>query len=347
MEKKVKKLDFGFFKIEKTSIVKPETRFIKIEEIPVKKPQNKDSKLIIIEKRSKPFNPTIESKTFILPDSLQKIAEEKPKEEVRLYKPRKFSIILNEVKTLFANIIFFNSAIIGLIIFLASYIVFTILGITPWYAVFLSLAYIAYYVYKFTKENPYKKVEKRFPNLNEKLRTSVDSIYTENPVVDELRQEITRDISQVDYASFFNQKKTSRKIFVIILLCFLVILLGQFHFDFKLNLENRILGFVNETGGKTTGLISDIISATSEGDDSEIYGEENLAKLGNKQTAIQLNRFGNEVNVNDIKEPPLEEFEDSPFPTDVGLEQSEVYNKNIMKEYQELVKNYFQNMAKD
>ena len=49
----------------------------------------------------------------------------------------------------------------------------------------------------------------------------------------------------------------------------------------------------------------------------------------------------------DIKEPPKTEFEESLFPKDIGLEKAEVYGKDILKEHQELVKNYFKNLAED
>ena len=182
------------------------------------------------------------------------------------------------------------------------------------------------------------------PSLNEKIRTSVDNIYKENPVVDELRNEVATEMKQVDYASFFKEKRTSFKILAIIFLCFTLIFLARYDVDLKLNFE-RVFGFIEGGFGNETGLVGDIISATTGAPDEDIFGDESLAELGREEMTVNINRVGYEINMDDVKDPSKKDFEQSLFPEDIGLEEAEVYNKDILKENQELVKNYFRNMA--
>jgi hypothetical protein len=261
-------------------------------------------------------------------------------------KPKLFAKLMKEISMLFDNLIIFDAALTAVILFLISSLVLMLFSLPLKYSFVLPLIYIATYLFFKLRENKYLKVEKRFPNLNEKLRTAVDNIYAENDIVNELRNEIYHDIKQVDYASFFKEKRTSYKILLIIFLCFGILFMAQFNLNLKLDFD-RMMGFIKGGDGNTTGIISDIISATVKGPDSDIYGEESLAKLGNDKLTIQINKVGYEVNVNDIKDPTKQDFEESLFPEDIGIEKAEVYTKNILRENQEIVKNYFKNMAQN
>lgn len=333
---KVKKFNLGFVKVEHhKEDARPKQSFIKIEK--VKKPEIGSS-----------FTPNIESSLEIkvmpknLYDMIKKEKPIKPKPE----KQKVFSKIFGEINFLFANIIIFYALLNSISLFLLSYLFVMLFSIDFWYSFIIPSIYLMVYLFFKIREKKYIKVEKKFPKLNEKLRTAADNINLENPVVEELKYEVSRDIKDADYASFFNDKKTSYSILLIILLCFSIIFLAKYNVEFKLDfVKDKILGFIGAGGGNTTGLISDIISATQTGTDEDIYGEEQLAKLGSDKLTISINKVGYEINVNDVKQPQQQEFENSPFPPDARLEKAEVYNKRLPKEDQELVKNYFKNMA--
>ncbi|TKJ17861.1 hypothetical protein CEE44_05060 [Candidatus Woesearchaeota archaeon B3_Woes] len=323
------KLDLGFMKIEHHI-----------------KPTQTKPKFIKIEHHKEPYKPNLESNINInvLPKSMHHLIKKeriiKPK-----HKPTRFSKLIKEIKTLFDNIIIFNSLLMFIILFLAGFIILMILNLNKLFALVIPFIYLIITLFIKLKENQYLKVEKKFPNLNEKIRTAADNLYVENPVVDELRHEVSHDLRGVDYASFFKGKSTSYKIFFIILLCFGVIFLAKYDIDFKLNFE-RVFGFIEGRGeGNSTGIISDIISATTTGPDEDIFGEEYLAELGNDQITISMNKVGYEINMDDVRDPSQTEFEDSLFPPDMGLEKAQVYIQKDLEEHKELVKNYFKNMA--
>jgi hypothetical protein len=322
---KTKKLDLGLVKIEK--------------KVPEKKHK---PKFIQIEKKDTSYKHSLESNVDIR-TLHKKIPEE---DKIKKHKPKRFAKLIREIKFLFGNLIIFEGIIMAAIILLFCNMILVILGYNALYALIPSLLYIIiYFIIKF-RENKYIKVEQKFPNLNEKIRTAADNLYLENPVVDELRHEVSRGMNEVEYASFFHERKTSYKILLIVLLCFGVILLAKYDIEFDVNFE-RVFGFIDGGDGNTTGLLSDIISATTTGPDDDIFGEEQLAKLGKEELTIQINQVGYEINMDDVKDPTQKDFDQSLFPDDIGLESAEVYNKDILKEHKELVKNYFKNMAEE
>lgn len=327
---KIKKLNLGFMKIEhhiKPTQTKP--KFIKIEHI------------------KQPYKPTIESHHHIsvLPESMHHLLKKEEAPKPKPHKPTRFSKLLQEINTFFDNMIIFNTLIMAVILFLAGFIILMIFNLNKLFALVIPFIYLIITLFLKLKENQYLKVEKKFPNLNEKIRTAADNIYIENPVVDELRQEVSHDLRGVDYASFFKEKKTSYKIFLIILLCFGVIFLAKYDIDFKINFD-RVFGFIEGGGeGNSTGIISDIISATRSGSDEDIFGEAYLAELGDEEITISINKVGYEINMDDVRDPSDTEFEESLFPPDMSLEKAKVYIQKDLEEHKELVKNYFKNMA--
>jgi len=330
---KIKKFDLGFVKVEHHTY-----------DVPEKQP------LIKIEKSAKTdtsYKPNLESDINIqvtknISEPVKKEKQIKPKDG----KQKTFRSMIGEINFLFYNLIAFDTVLASITIFLLSYIFLTLFDLDKIYSIVPPIVYIAIYLFFKLRENYYIKVEQKFTKLNEKIRTAADNINMENPVVDELKHEVSQELKDVDYASFFRDKRTSYHILLIILLCVTLVFLAKYDVEFKLDfIQDKIFGFINGGNGNETGIISDIISATTSGNDEDIFGEEQLAKLGDDKLTININKLGYEINLNDVKDPTKQDFEESLFPEDVGLDEAEVYNKRLPKEDQELVKNYFWNLA--
>ena len=335
----VSKIDLGFMKVER----------IKTND----KAKSNSHRLISIEHNKKPtmpaaYKPTLESNIDInvVPKSLSHLIKQEKVVKPKLHKPKGFSKLIREIKLMFSNIIIFNGLLISLMLFLASYMILMLMDLNVKYSFVLSFVYLLLYLFLKLREDKYKKIESIHSNLDEKIRTAVDNIYVENPVVDDLRNEISTDMKNVDYAGFFSDKSTSYKIFLIILLCFGVILLGKYDVEFKVDME-KVFGFLEGGEGNQTGIIADIISAASGGVDEDIFGDEYLAELGSEELTIGMNRVGFEINLDDVKDPSSKDFEQSLFPDEIGLEKSKVYVQKDIEQHKELVKNYFKNMAQD
>jgi len=260
---------------------------------------------------------------------------------------KKFNKVLKEINFTFSNIILFNSFLNALLIFLVIYIVLSLFDFYQAYALVPAALYFIISLYKGIMEKHLITVEKKYPLLNERLRTARDNIRLENPVVDELKEDIIRDIKKVEVASFFNQKKQSYKILLSIVLCFLIIFSAQFDlsFNFK-DAANTAVDFIygigdNNSGDGKQGLERIASSGTSE----SVFGDAQIAQMGEEILDVVIKPAGYEINLDDVKETEKRDFEEL-FPDDVFIETSDVYEEKIQEDQQELVKAYFLKIAK-
>jgi hypothetical protein len=193
-----------------------------------------------------------------------------------------------------------------------------------------------------------REIERKFPFLNEELRTAADNLNMENPVVQELHEEILEKIKKVDVGSFFDSKKTSSRVLFAVMLCFAVLFVATFNmnFDFKIMVENMpnyvyVGGGDSGQGDKASG---DVRTAGSGGSE-DILGEQDVAALGNEQLNIDIKQSGLEINLNDVEKPRKRYFQDL-YPSDICINdkscrQAETYGDQLTKEQSEIVKSYF------
>ncbi len=101
--------------------------------------------------------------------------------------------------------------------------------------------------------------------------------------------------------------------------------------DSKTSLQE---GAANESGGKGGDRLF-----------RNIFGEENVALLGNEEIEVKIKSSTFEFDISEIKEPEEREFEND-FPEDVYIQTAETnVEQSIAKEHQQLVKDYFKNLA--
>jgi len=225
--------------------------------------------------------------------------------------------------------------------------------IEPLWAALPSVLYLAYTTYsdisRKMNNNKLILVEKSYPNLNEKLRTVADNLFLENPVVDELQEEVVSDLKNVHASTFFDVKRNSMKLFSIAILCLLIIGLAILQFKLMdwgiITPKNPriIIGSASPFESETDDL------SASDAENLDLYGEESIGELGDKDTFISINSLSFELtNVRSEEELPQQEFNDK-FPDEVELlqecDEDCVHQNNIPIEQQELVKNYFINLA--
>ncbi len=264
--------------------------------------------------------------------------------------------LTNLYKTL-DGIFIFRNVLSTLIVFLVFYIVFMtanfFIPINQLWAIVPAGLYFAYtYYFDINKKmNNHKLsiVEKRYPEMNEKLRTAADNLYLENPVVEELQEEVTKDLKKVYASSFLDVRKNSVKILSIIILCLVIIGLAVLQFKLMdwgiITPKNPriIMGSASPFDSET-----DDISA-SDAENVDLYGEESIGELGDEDAFISINSLSFELtNVRSEDEIPDDNFNDK-FPDEIELlqecDEDCVHQNNIPLDQQELVKNYFINLA--
>lgn len=259
-----------------------------------------------------------------------------------------FFKLLKEINVTFGNIILFSNILNSIIIFLIVYLLLALIKFYPIIAVVPAVFFLIIDSFIRIRKKHYREVENAYPNLNEKLRTAADNLSSENIIVNELQKEVVSDAKHVKIASFVNQRNTSYKILTCVILCFAILFISTFNigFDIKLLVDrpgvyNYIQGSGNLTG---SGDVGDDRAAGGDTRD-EIFGEAEVAELGQELFDFSISSSGYEINLDDVREVERKEFQEL-FPgTDSIFTSSAVYEENIPKEQQVLVKNYFKKIT--
>lgn len=253
-----------------------------------------------------------------------------------------FKKVLKEVNFNLDTLYLFDSIIGSVLVFLAVFLVLSVFNFNSLGALVPSAMYFVIRMYIGFSKDKARIVESRYPELNEKLRTAEDNINLENPIVDELQAEITRDMKHVRLSSFLNTKKVSNKILLSIILCFIIISFSVFGINISL-LAPVIENIPNLFGGnRSLGQLSPIGAELNVSD--EIYGENSVAKLGNYLIDIKIKPATFEVSVKETGKAERKDFYES-FPSEVFVEKTTAYEESVPKEQQELVKNYFKRLS--
>src|SRR3989338_4707989 len=250
---------------------------------------------------------------------------------------------IKEINRTLEFLIIFESILNAAIFFLAVYFLLSLVNLYPILAIIPTLVYAGIRLYMNSKSDKRLIVESKYAPLKEKLRTAADNINKDNPVVNELEEEVIIDLKNVGLSSFIQTKGVSYKIFATIALSFIIVLsttLNLYIVDLSSFLSN-LPDALDSIGSKRSA--NSVLGETNESED--IYGESKLAVLGDKPIDIRIRPVNYEVNVREEGDAEKKQF-DEIFPKDVNVEQASALEEKIPEEQQELVKNYFNNVNK-
>ena len=263
----------------------------------------------------------------------------------------KFPEIKKEIKSSIGSLLVFDTIIDSLAIFAAFYLIFMLLAISPLYGAAISAAYFVPALYLRLRTNKLLMVEKKYSELDIKLRTAADNVGLKNEVAEALDNEIAQEIKNVELSSFFGSRKNTIKITGIIILCFLIVFLSSLNTEFwdvKLFVEDVIKPKPVDNNARigvdvqAAPLGTEVVfSAVTSGD---IYGESSMAP-GNVTQQLEVDPIGYEMNIRQEGDSYDEEFEDQ-FPKEVFAQSAKAHGETIPIEKQELVKRYFKEVAR-
>ena len=255
-------------------------------------------------------------------------------------KMKPFSGVIKEINRTLIELILFENIVNTTIIFLFFYFLLLVFDFYPLYALVPALSYLIYYTIISLIASKPLIVESKYAPLREKLRTAADNLNSSNPVIEELDYEVTSEMKNVGLSMFINPRTVSYKIFAVMFLSFLII--------FTTTLNLKIVEFAKQKVPNifdTKGLkgVSNFVAVQLNTTD-DIYGKEDVAKLGDKELNIRIKPVDFKINVKEEGEAEQRDFE-TIFPQDMVVKESASYEENIPQEQQELVKNYFKKLA--
>lgn len=249
-----------------------------------------------------------------------------------------FKSTLREINITLTELALFENIVNATIIFLAFYLVFSFSSIHFVFSAIPALVYlIAYSILAFKKSKP-AIVESKYNPLKEKLRTAADNVQYENPIIEELEYEVTREMKNVGLSLFINPKMLSYKIFIATLLSFLIMFASTLNFKFDMFSLKKVPDIFEKKFAAGNFIATQLETS------DDIYGEKDVAKLGDKELNIRIKPVDFRVSVREEGSFETREFEGI-FPKDIVVKESIAFEENIAQEDQELVKSYFKKLA--
>lgn len=264
-----------------------------------------------------------------------------------------FKNAVAEVRRTLGRLIIFDTSINAILVFLIAFLLLSFFNLPLIYPTAIAAAYFVYVLRRRLRMSKVRIVEQKYKNLNEKFRTAAEYASEDNPVVKELHSEVISDLQNVEEAAFVNEKRIYVKSLAVIALCFIILLLSPFTFGvltFNVNFVDNPSEDASVAGSSGSGS-STIKFAVGTHDtglrkvSDDIYGEPTIAKLGDEEVKIRIKPSGTELSIREIQEADLPDFSES-YPTEIQAVASESYEETIPKEDLELVKNYFNELAK-
>ncbi|HJN56665.1 MAG: hypothetical protein QF436_01430 [Candidatus Woesearchaeota archaeon] len=257
---------------------------------------------------------------------------------------KNFIKAIREINKTLNFFIFFESMLNAAIFFLVVYFLLSLVNLYPVLAVMPAAIYFFIRMYVNLKIDKRKAVEGKYEPLKEKLRTAADNLDKDNPVVNELQEDVIHDLKHVGLSSFIQTKNLSYKILASILLSFAIVFATTFNLyivDLNTFLGNvpDMIENINPLGKRSSNVIGEV------NESEDIYGKSKLAVLGEKQIDIKIKPVNYEINVRESGDVEQKQF-DEIFPNEVFIEQSSALEEKIPEEEQELVKSYFNKLAK-
>ncbi len=263
---------------------------------------------------------------------------------------------LKELRAGLNKALIFTVMLDALIVFLSAYIVLSIFNIPAILAFSITMAYLIVETTKRASINKIRKVEDYYPKLNERLRTAAEYIKVENPVVNELHQEVLTELRNVEEAEFLDERKSFSKAGIIALLCFLVLLLAPIAIRLE-PLEGAIekakavtemnISFESGRGEPTPGGAGGGKKGGAKlASEEDIFGVPSIAKLGEEELKLVIKPAGDSINIRQIKDVEERVFAESE-PEEAFAVSAAAYEEKIPAEQQEIVKNYFTAIAQE
>ncbi len=264
-----------------------------------------------------------------------------------------FKNAVAEVRRTIGRLIIFDTSINAILVFLVAFLLFSFFNLPLIYPTLTAVAYFAYVLRRRLRMSKVRIVEQKYHNLNEKFRTAAEYDSEANPVVKELHSEVIGDLRNVEESAFVNEKRIYVKSLAVVALCFIILLLSPFTFGiltFNVNFVDKPSGDAAQFGSPGSGSSTIKFAAGTQGTgllkvSDDIYGETTIAKLGDEEVKIRIKPAGTELSIRDIQEADLPDFSES-YPSDIQAVAAGSYEESIPKEDLELVKNYFNELAK-
>src|SRR3989338_10218247 len=98
---------------------------------------------------------------------------------------KQFGSVVREINRTLNQMIMFENLVNTTLVFLAFYLVLSVLDFTPMFALIPAIAYLGFYTYISFTSSKALIVESKYAPLREKLKTAADNVNLDNPIAND------------------------------------------------------------------------------------------------------------------------------------------------------------------
>jgi len=235
-----------------------------------------------------------------------------------------------------------DAALSAILVFALSFFVLIFFRVTPFFGIIPASVIMIIVFAKNLSKSKVAEIEQRYPALNERLRTSRDYMYVDNPIVDELNKEVLHYIKNVDVHSFLNPKSMFFRTVGLSIVLFLITAISATGFSlFDVSAYVRDSGLLDRFNDIVYFFGEDNVTIIN---DASIYDDDgSFAKLGDKEMRITVGQSYTDIDITKVGDPEKNDFGGGyPGAIDIGADAQSGYSENIPKEHKDIIKKYFE-----
>jgi len=238
---------------------------------------------------------------------------------------------------------FFDAVLTALAAFSLSYFLIYFFRFTYWIAIGIGVGFFIRSLILKIKQNKILVIEKKYPNMRERLRTSYDHQSKSNYIIDSLHNDIAKRMRKVDVNAYLNIKTISFKVMIVSFMLFSVLYFSSVGLDI-LDISTRITNSDFYDGIK--GKVEDAFDTRIQIINRPRLDEPRLLSLGENDFNLSIETYNTELDITDISGAEKNDF-GGHYPDEVKGAAQEVYEEGIPEEYKEIIKTYFKKINQD
>ncbi len=193
------------------------------------------------------------------------------------------------------------------------------------------------------KENKILLLEKKYPDLRERLRTSFDYQEKTNTVISQLHSDIIRTMKRVDVNAFLNRRTLIIKIILICSMLGSTLYMSSVGFDVIDIRDSIVNSQIYERG---SNFVMDILDETrDEVKNRPTLDEARLIQSGNQELNISIDAYNTELDIGDITDSAKNDY-GGHYPEEIAGYAQETYEEKIPEEHKDIIKEYFKRINK-
>ncbi|MEK6839781.1 MAG: hypothetical protein AABX72_02490 [Nanoarchaeota archaeon] len=239
--------------------------------------------------------------------------------------------------------VFLNAALLSTI----CAVILAFVKVSWYFALIPGILYFIPATIKNVKQIKLREAEEKIPELQWQLRTTEDTLGKENEVIESLHYRVMQILTRLKTSYLVDGKILGYKAGAVVALLGLFLLFSTQSFLTDMISPNGLTGLFAKDPGDLAFNDVNGSSLKSKYGDRDIYGEKDLAELGNEALDLELKRQNNDLNYDDVNDPQNRQFTSKGSLGDIGASADASYEEEIDEEHQQLVKNYFEKLAED